>query len=55
MLKPGLAILIALAGIFIIAFLIASLNEAHQYGGWLLMGFFVSLALVFRSYELLKG
>jgi BASS family bile acid:Na+ symporter len=53
--KPGLAILIALAGIFIIAFLIASLNAAHQYGGWLLMGFFVSLALVFRSYELLKG
>lgn len=27
----------------------------HTYGGWLLMGFFLFLALGFRGYELLKG
>lgn len=53
--KPRVAILTALAGIFIIAFILATLNDAHQYGGWLLMGFFVSLAFLCRCFELLKG
>jgi bile acid:Na+ symporter, BASS family len=51
--KPG--ILFLLAGIFIVSFIVATIYEAHQYGGWLLMGFFVSLAFAFRSYDLLKG
>jgi BASS family bile acid:Na+ symporter len=51
--KPG--ILFLLAGIFIICFIIATIYEAHQYSGWLLMGFFVALAFAFRSYDLLRG
>lgn len=40
---------------FLIAFALATLGGVHNYGGWLLMGFFASLALAFRKYELLRG
>lgn len=43
------------AGIFLTAFIIISFIGYHQYAGWLLMGFFLFLALTFRSHEILKG
>jgi bile acid:Na+ symporter, BASS family len=48
-------ILFFLALIFLTGFVIATVAEIHTYAGWLLMGFFVSIALAFRTYELLKG
>lgn len=47
--------LFAVAFVFLIAFAFASSRGQHEYGGWLLMGFFASLALAFRQFELLKG
>jgi len=43
------------AGIFIIAFFVASAANYHAISGWLLMLFFVSLAIMFRRYPALKG
>jgi bile acid:Na+ symporter, BASS family len=48
-------VLFLLAGVFLLSFLAVTLQGLHHYGGWLLMGFFVMVALAFRSYELLKG
>lgn len=48
-------ILFIIAGILLIAFTFITLLGQHQYGGWLLMLFFVIIALGFRQYELLKG
>jgi bile acid:Na+ symporter, BASS family len=42
-------------GLFLLAFLIATWKQAHNVGGWLLMGFFLSVAFGFRYYPLLKG
>jgi BASS family bile acid:Na+ symporter len=44
-----------LAGIFLIGYIAATFQEAHEYAGWLLMVFFLLVALGFRSYELLRG
>ena len=43
------------AGIFLVAFAVATLRQEHQYAGWLLMGCFLAVALGFRFYPLLKG
>lgn len=48
-------LLFLLAGILLICFLAATLSGAHKYGGWLLMLFFVTIALGFRQFEVLKG
>ncbi len=40
---------------FLLTYLVVSLMGLHAYAGWLLMGFFVSLAVAFRGHELLKG
>jgi BASS family bile acid:Na+ symporter len=48
-------ILIFLSGIFLVAYIITTPVGLHQYAGWLLVGFFVSLAVLFRGYEILKG
>lgn len=45
----------ALAGILMLAFLFVTINEQHQYGGWLLTASLVSIAIAFRGIELLKG
>jgi BASS family bile acid:Na+ symporter len=55
MIKIRAKVLFAVAALALVGFLIASINNAHQYAGWLLMGFFVCIALGFRSFELLKG
>ncbi len=45
----------ALAGIFLAAFIVVSASGIQQFAGWLLTGFFVSMAIAFRGFELLKG
>jgi BASS family bile acid:Na+ symporter len=49
------SILFLVAGIFLIAYAVVTLRGEHNYGGWLLMLFFLMIALGFRQYELLKG
>lgn len=44
-----------LAGIFLVAFIVSTTSGSHEWGGWLLTGFFVSMAIAFRGIELLKG
>lgn len=43
------------SGLSLLAFIIASLNGAHHYAGWMLMAFLLFAALGIRRYELLKG
>ena len=44
-----------IAAVFLVAFALISWMSLHQHAGVLLMLFFISLALAFRSHELLKG
>jgi bile acid:Na+ symporter, BASS family len=44
-----------LAGFFLVAYIFSTIREAHSYAGWMLMSFFVFVALGFRQYEWLKG
>jgi BASS family bile acid:Na+ symporter len=48
-------ILFLFAGLFLFVFAFLSLTENHVYAGWVLMGFFVLIALALRQYDLLKG
>ncbi|MEO8473267.1 MAG: bile acid:sodium symporter family protein [Chryseolinea sp.] len=48
-------ILFVVAGFFIGAYTITTMIGQHSYAGWLLMLFFVFVALGFREFELLKG
>ncbi len=48
-------ILFFLAGFLILAFIKVTSAGEHVYAGWILMAFFFSIALAFRSYPLLKG
>lgn len=41
--------------VFFLAYIIISVMGFHQYGGWPLMFFFLSLAIGFRSHPFLKG
>ncbi|TDH23471.1 bile acid:sodium symporter family protein [Segetibacter sp. 3557_3] len=43
------------AGIFLAAWIFVSIQQMHQYGGWLLMLFFLSLVVAFRGNKFLKG
>jgi BASS family bile acid:Na+ symporter len=43
------------SAVFLIGYGIAIMQNAHEYAGWLLMGFFLMIALGLRQYELLKG
>jgi BASS family bile acid:Na+ symporter len=44
-----------LAALTLAGYVAVTLGGAHAYGGWLLMIFFLFVALAFRGYELLKG
>lgn len=44
-----------LAAVFLIAWIFITVQQFHEWGGWLLMLFFVSLAVAFRGRKLLKG
>ncbi len=44
-----------LAAILLIAYFFLTLKELHTVAGWVLLFFFISLALAFRGKEKLKG
>jgi BASS family bile acid:Na+ symporter len=44
-----------LAAVLLLVYLFRLFNDNHVYGGWLLAGMFVSLAIAFRSSKLLRG
>lgn len=48
-------ILFFLAALLLIAYVEATLENVHEYAGWILMAFFASIAIAFRFYPLLKG
>ena len=43
------------AGILFIAWLFVTVKQMHQWTGWFLMGFFLSIAIAFRGHAFLKG
>ncbi len=43
------------AAAFLIAYIIVTVLDKHELGGWALMLFFLSLAIAFRSNKILKG
>jgi len=43
------------AGLLLIGYVSSILLKAYQFEGWLLMAFFVLIAIGFRQYEMLKG
>jgi BASS family bile acid:Na+ symporter len=45
----------AAAAVFLIAFIITTLQQMHEWSGWLLGLFFLSIALAFRGHKFLKG
>ncbi|HEU4902163.1 MAG TPA: bile acid:sodium symporter family protein [Flavisolibacter sp.] len=44
-----------MAAIFLLAYAAVTLSSFHQYAGWLLLLFFISLAIAFRGNKLLRG
>jgi BASS family bile acid:Na+ symporter len=44
-----------LATVFLLAYVAMTISSLHQFSGWLLMLFFVSLAIAFRGNKVLKG
>jgi BASS family bile acid:Na+ symporter len=44
-----------LAALFLIAYIFVSIQQFNHWGGWLLMLFFVSLAIAFRGNKVLRG
>jgi bile acid:Na+ symporter, BASS family len=44
-----------ITGIFLLAYIITAIQGLNEYAGWLLVGFFFSLAIAFRGYQQLRG
>ena len=44
-----------LAGAFLVAYIFTTVQQVHEWAGWLLMLFFVSLAVAFRGNKVLRG
>lgn len=44
-----------LAALFLIAYIITVVKHANDFGGWLLMFFFISIAIAFRGNKVLRG
>lgn len=53
--KSVLSFFYIAAIIFLLACIVITIQGLHEWGGWLLMLFFVSLAMAFRQSKLLKG
>ncbi len=53
--KSGYNFFYVAAVIFLLGYTIVSLQQRHEWAGWLLMLFFICLAIAFRSKKLLKG
>lgn len=43
------------SAVFLIIYLVLAAQQQHAWGGWILLLFFISLALAFRQHKLLKG
>src|SRR5687768_10735512 len=43
------------AALFLLGYIILTIKQVYNWGGWLLMLFFISLAVAFRGHKLLKG
>jgi len=43
------------SALLFIAWIFVSVKQIHNWGGWLLMGFFLCLAIAFRGHKFLKG
>lgn len=43
------------AAVFLIAWIFTAIKELHHWSGWLLMLFFLSVAIAFRGHKFLKG
>ena len=48
-------VLFGLAGLFLLLYLVILLTNQHEWGGWVLFAFFISLAIAFRTNRVLKG
>ncbi len=48
-------VLLLSAGLFLAGFIYVSFQGAHEYAGWLLMAFFMLVAIGIRRFQLLKG
>lgn len=44
-----------LAAVFLIAWIVATIKDLHNWGGWFLALFFLGIALAFRGHKFLKG
>ena len=44
-----------LAGILLLAYVVMTISSLHQFAGWVLMLFFISLAIAFRDNNVLRG
>ncbi|HEX5025148.1 MAG TPA: bile acid:sodium symporter family protein [Agriterribacter sp.] len=53
--KPLYNYFYAAAAIFLLIYIIITVQKMHDWGGWLLMLFFLSLAIAFRGNKVLKG
>lgn len=45
----------ALSAVFLIAWMFVTLKQLHNWGGWMSMLFFLSIAIAFRGHRFLKG
>src|SRR5690349_48591 len=41
--------------IFLLAYIVITILQMHDWGGWMLMLFFISLAIAFRDNKVLRG
>lgn len=53
--KTGYIFFYLAAAIFLLCYIIVSLQQQYAWAGWLLMLFFISLSIAFRGKEMLKG
>src|SRR5213592_2849591 len=44
-----------LAAVFLIAWIVATIKDLHNWSGWFLALFFLGIALAFRGHKFLKG
>jgi bile acid:Na+ symporter, BASS family len=44
-----------LSAFFLIAWIFVTIKDLHNWGGWFLMSFFLSIAIAFRGHHFLKG
>jgi bile acid:Na+ symporter, BASS family len=53
--RPSYNYFYIIAAIFLLVYIFISIRQVHAWGGWVLMLFFLSLAVAFRSSAMLKG